>query len=96
MANEPKIPFQFGDFIDEELAARGWDRDDLAMKMLISRYSVLRLGLDFLLCEPRLDGLMFDDETAEQMAAALDVDKEYLKRLWDSTAVPVRAAEPPQ
>lgn len=65
-----RIPAQIfhpWDFIAEELEAREWTVDDLALRMG-GDFAVNRLSLDFL--EGREPGLHIGEESAEQLARA--------------------------
>ena len=75
------------DFIAEEMLARGWSADDLALRMSDGTdydFGICRLSLDFYdSVGPTEPKMMMGVNTAERLAKAFDVSPEYFLALED-------------
>ena len=73
------------EFIAEEMIARGWSADDLALRMSDGTdydFGICRLSLDFYDCVGPGEPKMFMGvETAGRLAKAFDVSPEYFLAL---------------
>lgn len=81
---KPKPP-TFASYIREEMKARGWSRDQLALAMTSHEYGVNRLVVDFMLWPggPK-QGMVLGEETARSLAVAFGVSSEFFTNLWES------------
>jgi plasmid maintenance system antidote protein VapI len=77
--NEPAEVFHPAEFICEELLARGWTTEDVAVRM---DGNVIRnlIALDLYLCVHR-DNLLLDDVTCGGLAKAFGVSSQFFKSL---------------
>jgi hypothetical protein len=87
MLNHPSV------IIAEELEARGWDRNDLALAMVggdLDQFGVTRLSLDFFFeVGPTDTALRIGDEMAAQLSRAFGVSKGFflaLEAAWLAAA----------
>ncbi len=85
MTRTPAEVFPPGQFLQEELDARGWTTADLAQRMG-GDPAVDQLAVDIMLgCEPEDKGILLGREMAEGLALALGTSTEYwenLDRAW--------------
>jgi plasmid maintenance system antidote protein VapI len=77
------------EIIQDELDARGWDLDDLAIRMAPKDFGVTRLALDFyFIIGPESINCRIGKEMAYQMSKAFGVSEEVfidLENLWIET-----------
>lgn len=85
----PAEGFHPSELIRDEIEARGWSLDELAMRMVggdREQFGVQRLALDFYFeCGPTEPNLRMGDDSARMMAAVFDVSTDYfinLERAW--------------
>lgn len=79
----PATAFHPADYIEDEMRARGWSRDDLARRMG-DDFATERLALDLYL-ETRDGGLRIGEDGAAQLARAFGTSAELwvrLERAW--------------
>lgn len=85
----PAECFHPSELIRDEIEARGWSLDDLAMRMAgrdREQFGIQRLALDFYFdVGPTEPDLRMGEDSARMMAAVFDVDTDYfinLERAW--------------
>ena len=87
MPSIPRRPaevFHPSEFILDEMKARGWSRDDLALRMG-GDFGIARLSLDFYLdVGPTEPDLRIGSEGATGFAAAFGTDPDYFLNLEKS------------
>lgn len=96
--NIPAEVFCLADFLYEEMKARGWTSDDVAVRM-----GIRDDGGDFLLVALLLgvqrDSLVIDDKTFAGLARAFDISQEYFRNLhstwlrWPDRRTPFRCPD---
>lgn len=88
MPKPTKIPPQFiepvGVFVQEEMDARGWSQEKMAVKMgattedeAMENYAIL----DFLLCDPPIDGLLLGEDAARKLETAFGASAQFWLKL---------------
>lgn len=80
---KPAQVWPLASFIAEEMEARGWDTDDVAMRMgykTDEEFGLDLLSFGMLLCVQE-DGLLVGDNLFRKMALAFDVSENYLRKL---------------
>lgn len=92
----PAEVFPLAQFVCEEMEARGWTSDDVAIRMGYKTDE--EYGLDLfsfgLLMSVQEDGLLVGDELFRKLALAFDVSEEYFRNLdatwrkWPDRRVP--------
>lgn len=75
------VTAKFIEFIREEMAERGWDKDRLSVEMMRKEIGIQRVALDFFFEGPSIEGLMFTEEDAEHFATGFGVSKEFIWNL---------------
>lgn len=78
---EPAEVFPLAEFLADEMTARGWQTEDVAVRMGGDRHVWRNLMcLNLVMCVHN-DGLLIDDETFAGLAHAFDVSEEYFRNL---------------
>lgn len=78
----PAECFHPSEFVKEELEARGWTLDDLAMRMATSEWGLIRLTLDmFMLVSPDDANMRIGEDMDRQLCAAFGVSQGFFLRL---------------
>lgn len=98
----PAEVFHPSEFIKEEMEARGWSADELAMRLAAGdkkQFGIERLALDlYFEVGPSERGLRLGEDNARMLAAVFDVSPEYflnLERAWlGSATVNARRSSP--
>jgi plasmid maintenance system antidote protein VapI len=87
-ARKPAECFHPSVFIKEEMEARGWSMDDLALRMAegdVRKFGVERLALDiYFEVGPTEPNLIIGDDSARMLAAVFDVNPEFFLNLQKS------------
>ena len=79
--HEPAEVFHLSEFLCEEILARGWTTEDVAVRMNTSRDSVRDLlMIDLLICVHD-DKLLLDDETCDGLGRAFGVSSQFFRNL---------------
>ncbi len=85
MTRTPAEVFPPGQFLQEELDARGWTTADLSQRMG-GNPAVDQLAVEIMIeCGPEDKGILMDREMAEGLALALETSAEFwenLDRTW--------------
>ena len=86
MMNDNRVPAQvwpLASYIAEEMEARGWTTDDLALRM--GEHTAEGVGVDMLtamlLLSVQDDKLLVGDEMFAKLSVAFDVDEMYFRNL---------------
>lgn len=82
--DRPAEVFHPSVFIQEEMDARGWSRDDLALRMG-GDFATDRLALEVYFILQHKRSMRIGDKFARQLARAFDVSPEFflnLERIW--------------
>ena len=94
--------FHVAEYIEDEMTARGWDRDELATRMLPPEqldpldhdaWGIARLALDMLLDVRRTDVAL--GEQAEQLARAFGTSAEFWRNLHEAWRTHPTVSAPP-
>lgn len=77
----PAEVFCLAESLSDEIIARGWTTEDVAVRMCTSRGPAMDLLIiDMLMCVQD-DGLLIDEETFDGLARAFDVDPQFFRNL---------------
>ena len=82
--------FPPGEFIREELEARGWTQDDLALRLEWENYEVARLAVAFLVDAP-VKGMIMGAPMSADLGRVFGVSPEFflnLDRSWQPENYP--------
>lgn len=81
MERTPAQVFCLAEYLYEEMVARGWNTDQVAIRMQTPAGAAMDLFCLDILLAVQDDGLIIDDEMFQGLGRAFEIDVQYLRNL---------------